>query len=167
MANIERGVLFRVANMCLCLVGMKIHQILYYIITEMLVNDPVHQLETGEGDGKEHAAVLVYIRGRHTEHFVQLLHVALWIGWGNGWDCGWGWHRNLGQGRGLGIVLRGWRWGFFVVTSHNGWWHASVHTVLAFVMVTADDTFPRTAFAVHLGITDFEVNGLEWTNGSV
>ena len=67
----------------------------------MLVNDPVHQLEAREGDGEKDATVLVNVRGRHAEHLVQVLHVAVGVG---GWRARVGVHRDPRSG---GVLVAG------------------------------------------------------------
>ena len=62
------------------LIRMKIDEVTDDLITQMLVNNPVHQLEACEGDGKKDTAVLVNVRGSHAEHLVQVLHVAVGVG---------------------------------------------------------------------------------------
>jgi len=49
----------------------------------MVIDDPVHQLETAECDGEEDAAVLVDVRGGDAEHGVD-------VPWGEEGDGGWG-----------------------------------------------------------------------------
>ena len=39
----------------------------------MQVDDPVHEVEAGEGDGEEDAAVLVNVRRGHTHHLLKVL----------------------------------------------------------------------------------------------
>ena len=78
------------------LVFAKVDKVLDDIITQVLVDDPVHELEARKGDGEYYAAVLVNVRGRHAEHLVQILHVALRVG---RWRSRWGRHG------------RTWRWG--------------------------------------------------------
>ena len=46
------------------------------VITEMAVDDPVHELEASEGDGEEDAAVLVNVGCRHSKELVQVLAFA-------------------------------------------------------------------------------------------
>ena len=70
------------------LVRMEVNQVIDDIVAKVLVDDPVHELEARKGDWKNDAAVLVNVRGRHAEHLVQVLHIALRIwGWGSwrGW----------------------------------------------------------------------------------
>ncbi len=45
----------------------------------MAVDDPIHQLEAGEGDGEKDAAVLVDVGGRHAEQLVQILALAFGV----------------------------------------------------------------------------------------
>ena len=40
---------------------MKVYKVTNDLITEMLVNDPVHQLKADESDGKKDATVLVNV----------------------------------------------------------------------------------------------------------
>ena len=58
---------------------MKVNEVINDVITQVLVDDPVHELEARKGDWKNDAAVLVNVRGRHAEHLVQVLHVTVRI----------------------------------------------------------------------------------------
>ena len=40
---------------------MKVNEVIDDLIAQMLVNDPVHELEAREGDGKKDSAVLVNV----------------------------------------------------------------------------------------------------------
>ncbi len=59
---------------------MEVDEVLHLVIAQVLVDDPVHQLEAGERHGEDDAGVLVNVRRRHPKHLVQLLHVALRVG---------------------------------------------------------------------------------------
>ena len=54
------------------LVLLKEDQVLYHNIGEVVVDDPVHQLEAAEGDGEEDPAVLVDVGGGDAEHGVDV-----------------------------------------------------------------------------------------------
>ena len=80
----------------LSLLRLQVDEVLQDFVAQVLVNDPVHQLEAGEGHGEDDPAVLVNVRGRHAEHLVQLLHVAVGV-------CG----RSRGSGGWRGLSRRG------------------------------------------------------------
>ena len=68
------------------LVRLEVNEVFDDVVAQVLVDDPVHELEARKGDGKNDAAVLVNVRGRHAEHLVQVLHVALRVrGRRSGW----------------------------------------------------------------------------------
>ena len=76
---------------------MEIDKVVDNMVAQMLVNDPIHELEACKGDGEKDTAVLVNVRSCHSEHLVQVLHVAFGIGrWGvrgasaRGSVIGWG-----------------------------------------------------------------------------
>ncbi len=49
---------------------MEVDEVVDFVVAEVLVDDPVHQLEAGEGDGEDDAGVLVDVRRSHSEHLV-------------------------------------------------------------------------------------------------
>ena len=63
------------------LIRMEIDKVVDNMVAQMLVNDPIHELEACKGDGEKDTAVLVNVRGCHAEHLVQVLHVTLRIWW--------------------------------------------------------------------------------------
>lgn len=119
----------RIVDFLFSLFAMEVHKILDHVIAEVLVDDPVHELEASESDGEHDPTVLVNVRSRHTEHLVQFLHVTVRIGrdkWGHR-----RWRRTRVTGRPwrtrstvvlLLLLWRGWqgRWCFFVEMSHPG-----------------------------------------------
>jgi len=60
-----------------CCLWIQEHQVVDRVITQVAVDDPVHQLEASECDWKEDPAVLVDVGGRHPEEFVEVLAFAL------------------------------------------------------------------------------------------
>ena len=54
------------------LVLLQHDQVLHHNVREMVVDDPVHQLETAEGDGEEDAGVFVDVGGGDPEHGVDV-----------------------------------------------------------------------------------------------
>ena len=81
------------------------------VVTEVVVDDPVHQLEAGERDWKEDPAVLVDVRRSHPEQLAQVLRYRRlscpgcrcgrrggWRGRLGRWRRWWRWWRRLGRG---------------------------------------------------------------------
>ena len=64
---------------------MEIDKVVDNMVAQMLVNDPIHELEACKGDGEKDTAVLVNVRGCHAEHLVQVLHIALRVRWRWAW----------------------------------------------------------------------------------
>ena len=52
---------------------MEQDEVLGHLVADVQVDDPVHEVETREGDGEEDAAVLVDVRRRHSHHLLQVL----------------------------------------------------------------------------------------------
>ena len=48
-------------------------EVLRDLVADVQVDDPVHEVEAGEGDGEEDTAVLVNVRRRHPHHLLQVL----------------------------------------------------------------------------------------------
>ena len=86
------------------LIRMEIDKVVDNMVAQMLVNDPIHELEACKGDGEKDTAVLVNVRGCHAEHLVQVLHIALRIG---GWGCR-GWWKRWGAWRAGRYGWQGW-----------------------------------------------------------
>lgn len=59
---------------------MEVDEVVDDMVAQVLIDDPVHELEAGEGHWENDPTVLVNVRSRHAEHLVQVLHVALRIG---------------------------------------------------------------------------------------
>ena len=53
--------------------GVEQDEVLGHLIADVQIDDPVHEVEAGEGDGEEDAAVLVNVRRRHSHHLLQVL----------------------------------------------------------------------------------------------
>lgn len=48
------------------------HEVLSHFVADVKVDDPVHQVETGEGHRKEYSRVLVDVRRRNAHHLLQV-----------------------------------------------------------------------------------------------
>ena len=59
------------------LIRMEVDKVINDIVAQMLIDDPVHELEARECDWENNTAVLINVRSRHAKHLVQVLHVAL------------------------------------------------------------------------------------------
>lgn len=55
-----------------CLASQR-HDVVSNIIGYVRVNNPIHEIEANEADGKDDPRVLVNITGRHAEKFVRIL----------------------------------------------------------------------------------------------
>ncbi len=163
------------------LVRMKLDQVWDFIVAQMLVDDPVHELEASEGDREDDTAVLVDVRGRHPEHLVEVLHVALRVRWrrsrrGRRWTRHGRRHR-----RGLRVVhgrrtLRHRRQGHLLLVAPVGAHVRRDHPapvdggpVLAalVVRVAIDGALSAAALAVKLGVMNLEVNCLKTQKRSI
>ena len=145
------------------LFGLEVYKVINDIVAQVLVNDPVHELEARECHWEYDTAVLVNVRRSHAEHLVQVLHVTFWVGWwGRGWRRGrhlrrWHW-RELGRGTEgrRAHVMRMHRGRGLLVVSANGP-HPVFSTCRA---ISANGVFARATLAMHFGIVHFKVNSL-------
>ena len=53
--------------------GAQQDQVRNDLLRDVEVDDPVHEVEAGEGDGEEDAGVLVNVGGRDAAHLLQVL----------------------------------------------------------------------------------------------
>ena len=151
----------------ICSLLLQVDQIRNHVVTQLLVNDPIHQLETREGDREDDPGILVNVRSRHSEHLVQLLHLV-WISVGSraprGWRCGW--RRGRGRWRNGGqwgqLVHRGRRRGRLGVVVVVPWAMSGHGRRRAVLAVAPHGAVSGSWFAVHAGVVDFEVNRLFW-----
>ena len=127
------------------------------VITEMAVDDPVHELEASEGDGEEDAAVLVDVRCGHSKKLVQVLGFAVGI-------CRCWWRRGRqGHWHWWGSFWRHWRWWSLHVISHEvthldsrRWSSSILHSRC---QVRAYGSL--LTLVVHAQVIHLEVNGLK------
>jgi len=47
-------------------------EVIYIDLREVVVDDPVHEVEAGEGHREHNPGVLVHVRGRHSQHAVDM-----------------------------------------------------------------------------------------------
>ena len=148
------------------------------VVAQVLIDDPVHELETRERHREDDSAVLVDIRSRHPEHLVELFHVALRIRRRRGRRT----RRSRGRRRRTRYLRR--RRTAVVVSVTAGLRvirvpapetrgrrrrppSRRVFAASVVVMVSADGVLPRTAFAVHFWVVNLEVNSLKMERKSV
>jgi len=67
-------------------------QVLHKNVREVLVDDPIHELEANEGDREDNSTVLINVTGSNPEHFIDILwsHNRNWLHqfWRGGTGCG-------------------------------------------------------------------------------
>ena len=122
----------------------------------MAVDNPVHQLETGEGDWKKDSAIFVDVWSRHSEQLVQVLRLAVRIGRCRG--------RRGRQGHGHGGLWRHRRGRgcLDVVTHQVAHLHARGRASSVLHPWLQVRTYgPLLSFVVHAQIVHFEMDSLK------
>ena len=122
----------------------------------MAVDNPVHQLETGEGDWKKDSAVFVNVWSRHSKQLVQVLRLAVRIGRCRG--------RRGRQGHGHGGLWRHRRGRgcLDVVTHQVAHLHARGRASSVLHSWLQVRTYgPLLSFVVHAQIVHFEMDSLK------
>ena len=144
---------------------MEVYKVIDDIVAQMLVYNPVHELEARKCHREYDTAVLVNVRSSHAEHLVQVLHVTFGVRrgrWRRGyWRSRWGRWWHWGQ---LWRWTKGWRthvmrvhwgWGLLVISADGP--HPILSTSWA---ISAYGVFARTTLAMHFGVVHFKVNRL-------